>query len=606
VSAGALPAGLQLAGDTISGTPTHAETATFTVKVAGVDGNTATRQLSIAVEPPPLGVTTSSLPGGKAYVAYSSQTLAATGGRSPYTWSATGVPAGLALGADGVLAGTPTGPSTTPLAVTVKDADGRSASVSLALTIQDVDPLTITTPALPPGMQDVAYDQTLSATGGRGPYTFTADPSSLPAGLTVAAGKLSGTPAGPGTNQVALTVTDVDGRTSAKTLALQILPPGTEITTASLPTGQRDEAYQAQLSVLGGTAPYTWSISSGTLHAGLTLDPATGEITGTPTTGGNNSITFRVVGADNVPATKTLSLSISTTLGRPIDDVSCATADFCVGIDRDKNSYVRDASGTWSGAISTGTSLTTPRVSCGAVNSCLMTVITGETFLFDGTTWSAGPTVPNAMYIYDVDCVTATYCVAAGRSGTGWSSVWKWDGNAWGAVVPIAAGNGWTVVSCPAVDDCVLGGNPVTATFDGTTGSTTGNFTPAENGASHLSCLTPNRCFAGGMAAGGWTFNGTAWSSLNVMDGSNALRTAPVGCSRTADLCAAGDSPYGDDGLWTYDGTTWTRHPDTATGYGSGIACAGASFCLGVTTRGQQRIWNGTSWSALKTFARGV
>ncbi|MGA8730703.1 MAG: Ig domain-containing protein, partial [Terracidiphilus sp.] len=67
------------------------------------------------------------------------------------------------------------------------------------------------------------------------------------------------------------------------------------ITTTSLPSGQVGTAYSATLAATGGTSPYAWSLTSGTLPAGLTLNAATGAISGTPTAAANaTALTFMV------------------------------------------------------------------------------------------------------------------------------------------------------------------------------------------------------------------------------------------------------------------------------------------------------------------------
>ena len=60
-------------------------------------------------------------------------------------------------------------------------------------------------------------------------------------------------------------------------------PAALTLSTSSLPTGQIGVAYSAVLAATGGTPPYMWSMTSGTLPAGLMLNASTGAITGTPT-----------------------------------------------------------------------------------------------------------------------------------------------------------------------------------------------------------------------------------------------------------------------------------------------------------------------------------
>ena len=92
-------------------------------------------------------------------------------------------------------------------------------------------------------------------------------------------------------------------------------PPVTplSITTTSLPSGQTAVAYNTTLGATGGTAPYSWSVKSGTLPAGLSLSTA-GAITGTPTTAGAANVTVQVSDSAMTPQTAasgSLTLAIS-------------------------------------------------------------------------------------------------------------------------------------------------------------------------------------------------------------------------------------------------------------------------------------------------------
>ncbi|MGA2117882.1 MAG: putative Ig domain-containing protein [Bryobacteraceae bacterium] len=144
-SFGGLPAGLSgSSSGAISGSPTSVGPVTVTATVTDSTGVRASASLTLTVTPPPLLVTTASLPGGVVGTAYS-VALLATGGVPPYTWTASGLPGGVNLVASpsgSSLSGNPTAPGTFPISVTVKDSTGITASASL--------PVSIALPALPP------------------------------------------------------------------------------------------------------------------------------------------------------------------------------------------------------------------------------------------------------------------------------------------------------------------------------------------------------------------------------------------------------------------------------------------------------------------------
>src|ERR1019366_3163248 len=63
--------------------------------------------------------------------------------------------------------------------------------------------------------------------------------------------------------------------------------------------------------VSGGTLPLTWTLAAGTLPASITLNSATGLISGTPTTAGTSSFTIQVTDANGAPASKPFILIIN-------------------------------------------------------------------------------------------------------------------------------------------------------------------------------------------------------------------------------------------------------------------------------------------------------
>ena len=167
-------------------------------------------------------MTTASLPVGTTTVAYS-ETLTAADGKSPYTWSlASGVlPAGLVLGSDGVISGTPTTAGTSTFTVRVTDSGSRTGTKSLSIVVGT--PVGVTTASLANGTVGTALSRTLAASGGATPYTWSLTSGALPAGLSLSTGGvISGTPTTAGTSSFTVQVTDSAGRTGTKALTLTI------------------------------------------------------------------------------------------------------------------------------------------------------------------------------------------------------------------------------------------------------------------------------------------------------------------------------------------------------------------------------------------------
>jgi hypothetical protein len=181
------------------------------------------------------------------------------------------------------------------LAVSSWAADTATKSLSLVVNAAVV---TITPATLPQGMVGLVYTGvTVSATGGVAPYTFSISVGALPAGLTISSttGAITGTPTTAGSVTFTVKVADSEATpaTATQSYTVNILSALT-ITTTSLAAANIGVAYSTTLTATGGTAPYTWAITTGSLPAGLTLNPATGAITGTPTAAGTFNFTVTV------------------------------------------------------------------------------------------------------------------------------------------------------------------------------------------------------------------------------------------------------------------------------------------------------------------------
>jgi len=256
-----------------------------------------------------------SLPSGTAGMAYGPVTFTASGGVPSYTWSATGLPAGLTLSTVGVLSGTPTtsSPGSYNPVFTVTDTNSTTTSVTLSLLV--IGSLQITGPSsLAPGTVGVAYGPvTFMATGGTGGYTWSA--TGLPSGLTFStSGVLSGTPAAgsQGSYTPQFKVIDSSSNTTSATLPLLINTPALQISSPTgLGSGSVGVPYGPVTFVAtGGTGSYTWSATG--LPIGLSFTTG-GVLTGTPATGGqgNYNPQFTVTDSSSKTNSETLPLLIN-------------------------------------------------------------------------------------------------------------------------------------------------------------------------------------------------------------------------------------------------------------------------------------------------------
>ncbi|WP_133501437.1 autotransporter domain-containing protein, partial [Cognatilysobacter terrigena] len=231
---GALPTGITFdaATRTLAGTPTQSGTFAIDVTVsdstAGTPGR-VTAHYVLTVAAPTLTLSPTTVAAGTAGVAYT-QTFAASGGIAPYRYAvASGtLPTGLALDANtGALTGTPTAAGSFTFAIRATDSTtGTPASVTTSYTLAMSAPVIAITPTtLPAAVANTAYTQTLSASGGTGPYRFTVTTGTLPAGLTLASnGTLSGTPTADGAFSFTVTATDALGFTATQAYAFTVAP----------------------------------------------------------------------------------------------------------------------------------------------------------------------------------------------------------------------------------------------------------------------------------------------------------------------------------------------------------------------------------------------
>ena len=171
--------------------------------------------------------------------------------------------------------------------------------------------LTILPSSLPTPTLGQYYAVGFSVSGGTAPYIWSAT-GNVPPGLTVtSSGTITGTPTAGGTYMFTVNVTDSRQTAASKTFTLIIAGPSFSITTPSpLPAGTAGQGYSASLAATGGTPPFTWAAGTG-FPAGLTLNPQTGTISGTPTAPGTFTFSVQVTAANQATATATFSLTVN-------------------------------------------------------------------------------------------------------------------------------------------------------------------------------------------------------------------------------------------------------------------------------------------------------
>jgi hypothetical protein len=296
-----------------------------TALLAGCGGTGSTNTAANSNQPSNLAVTTTSLPGGTVGAAYSSA-VAASGGSTPYTYSAGNLPSGLSINSGtGTITGTPAPSSAGTWSATVKVTDSTqpssqsaTASLSIKISATPATPLAVTTSSLPGGTAGAPYPTTaLQASGGVSPYTWSLGSGTMPAGLNLATGgAISGTPSVAGSYSLTFVVTDSSPTPQTAKATLTLTISGSQIavltlTTTTLADATLNTAYSAMLTASGGVPPYAFSLAGGTsLPAGLTLSSA-GAITGTPTKPGSTIFSVDVTDSSTPALSQTGSLSIT-------------------------------------------------------------------------------------------------------------------------------------------------------------------------------------------------------------------------------------------------------------------------------------------------------
>lgn len=246
-----------------------------------------------------LSISPTSLPSARAGVPYTA-TLTCEGGTAPYSWSISSgsLPPGVTLGKRGGISGTPVIAGTYDVTIGVEDSSAPPQETTCSYVIAvSVDLLPT---KLPKGTVGIPYLATLTLDGGTAPFNWSVSTGSLPPGLALSAtGSITGTPTSPDTYVVTVHAEDSSTPPKAAThryvlsVYMDVLPNKLAVATVGIP-------YAATLTCAGGTAPFTWNVSSGAMPPGVTLG-STGAIAGTPRSTGTYSVSISVTDSSTPP-----------------------------------------------------------------------------------------------------------------------------------------------------------------------------------------------------------------------------------------------------------------------------------------------------------------
>jgi len=384
----------QVSGTAVSYTPAagYFGADSFIWRASNSGGSSADATVSLTISPPTLAVTPAAGALTSATVGSTwSQSLTATGGTSPYVWSGTALPPGVALeNSTGTLSGIPSSAGSYNFQVTVTDANGATGSASYMLAVSAASPVASDSTATV-AANSSSNSIPLSLSGGA---ASSVNIVSLPihGSLAVSGAAISYTPATgySGSDGFSYTASNGSGTSASARVSLTVTPVLLTLSPGSgaLPVATVGSSWSQTLTASGGSTPYSFSAT--TLPAGVTLNPVTGVLKGTPSVSGSYS--FQITVTDSLSNSGSASYSLAVSAAAPVSlQLQPASGALPEGKIGQAYSQILSVTGgsapyRWqlNGALPRGLSFTdgqlsgTPQVSGNSTFSILVTDATGR------------------------------------------------------------------------------------------------------------------------------------------------------------------------------------------------------------------------------------
>ncbi len=331
--------------------PTVSANTTATVMATSVADPTKSATASVTITPPPVSITTTSLLNATAGTTYSNS-LTATGGTLPFTWtlSSGSLPSGIAVQSAGSISGNTSQSGTFNFTVEVTDSSSprQTSFKSLALTVNPAVAVTVT-------------PSTVTVVSGASTQ-FTAvvtNTSNLAVTWTASSGTISSAglyraPTVSANTTATVTATSVADPTKSAMASVTITPPPVSITTTSLLNATAGTTYSNSLTATGGTLPFTWTLSSGSLPSGIAVQSA-GSVSGTASQTGTFNVTVEVSDSSSPKQTSFQPLTLTVNPAVAVT-VTPATITVASGTSTQFTALVTNTSNvavTWSASLGT-------------------------------------------------------------------------------------------------------------------------------------------------------------------------------------------------------------------------------------------------------------